>query len=803
MGSEKPRHVEKIPNSNFPLQNMEEINFCISGQTAPNHEVTGVNFTGVGALDMPSNMPLQFPCFPSVGVPLTGIDWMTNVSQLDSYKDFMFDSYPISSVENIPTEYCTLGDVAASDGTQMGMLGAEENSFRPQLMGNFGIHGTSRPVLCHAQYGNEIRNIYNATKSAGQSDYPEMLDGSFLTLGVGTNTEVRSFENDMSLDPQPQLNASYEENTYKSHFNEVGGFPSLAQNAGEVSSLGQIDGLESLIQNAGEISSTMLSGDELSSLVHDVSSSLDPVQTVGRFSLSEKSFGVTVGASSSLSSNLLHMLQTSQIDQGELLSSMQQNVGLNGPVQNAGQISSIKPNETEVPNLVHNASRSSSLVQNAGNSLGFTGGANSSLNPNLLHMPPSLQNDQQHHFLKPIDEEFDLMGSRTSRVGYQNPNKGFYSFSCTSSIPHNSNQTTLPGSGQQGMAAWLPLSSFMSQTTKQTSDQLRKFNMGTAQVSQSLASLVSAVGITGNATSQDQSAAVQNHPHSQCTVQTMKGGPLPRKLEVQYVGNICQSQATHHLQASDKLLIHDFTPGQEIPVESISTPYTSNDVARASIKRKVIQPPLVAPHVQCKKTALAAPLSAPVDAPSPPMTQTAHSLPAPHVQSNEKGRAAFAIAPLAWNAPSLPLTQTVHSLPTPQVQCKKNAYAAPPIAPLAKNAPSPPVTQTTHSLRPLICKVPPPSPSLAQVTHPLQSRISTPHVKWQGPKVPQLSGYNCLICKRDLSYTPEGPVLVPSVPPAVAVLACGHCFHDQCLQRITPEDEVKNPPCIPCALGEN
>lgn len=63
-------------------------------------------------------------------------------------------------------------------------------------------------------------------------------------------------------------------------------------------------------------------------------------------------------------------------------------------------------------------------------------------------------------------------------------------------------------------------------------------------------------------------------------------------------------------------------------------------------------------------------------------------------------------------------------------------------------------------------------------------------------------GQKCLICKRDLSFTPEGPVLQPVAPPHVAVLPCGHTFHDHCLSIITPHDQPKDPPCIPCALGE-
>nr|XP_016505966.1 PREDICTED: uncharacterized protein LOC107823774 isoform X1 [Nicotiana tabacum] len=82
--------------------------------------------------------------------------------------------------------------------------------------------------------------------------------------------------------------------------------------------------------------------------------------------------------------------------------------------------------------------------------------------------------------------------------------------------------------------------------------------------------------------------------------------------------------------------------------------------------------------------------------------------------------------------------------------------------------------------------------------------LPLPHVKCQDSEesAQQPIGEKCMLCKRDVAFNPEGPVSRPAVPPAVAVLPCGHVFHDHCLQIITPEDQSKNPPCIPCALGE-
>ncbi|XP_059595720.1 uncharacterized protein LOC100853391 isoform X3 [Vitis vinifera] len=98
---------------------------------------------------------------------------------------------------------------------------------------------------------------------------------------------------------------------------------------------------------------------------------------------------------------------------------------------------------------------------------------------------------------------------------------------------------------------------------------------------------------------------------------------------------------------------------------------------------------------------------------------------------------------------------------------------------------------------PLRARLPQPS------TNPFVPSSAAPHVKWQGfDGSPELSGLKCLICKRDVSYAPEGHIFQPAIPPAVAVLPCGHIFHDHCLQLITPKDQSKDPPCIPCAIGE-
>lgn len=59
-------------------------------------------------------------------------------------------------------------------------------------------------------------------------------------------------------------------------------------------------------------------------------------------------------------------------------------------------------------------------------------------------------------------------------------------------------------------------------------------------------------------------------------------------------------------------------------------------------------------------------------------------------------------------------------------------------------------------------------------------------------------GHNCFLCRRDLLFTPEGPISQPRMPPTAAVLSCGHTFHDECLQKMTSEEQAKDPPCFAC-----
>eukprot|EP00257_Ricinus_communis_P013501 XP_015570944.1 uncharacterized protein LOC8280271 isoform X1 [Ricinus communis] len=144
-----------------------------------------------------------------------------------------------------------------------------------------------------------------------------------------------------------------------------------------------------------------------------------------------------------------------------------------------------------------------------------------------------------------------------------------------------------------------------------------------------------------------------------------------------------------------------------------------------------------------------------------------------------------------------PRTKTRVTKPRSHLSTAALAQTGVPDAPLAPvNSLSPRIPHTIRC-RPPLSYTSSHLPSLAR-TSPLR------YVKHQAKDEKTLvpSGNKCYICNRDLSFTPEGPIDQPKQPIPVAVLPCGHHFHDSCLQRITPEDQAQDPPCIPCAIGD-
>ncbi|KAF5725892.1 hypothetical protein HS088_TW23G00624 [Tripterygium wilfordii] len=72
------------------------------------------------------------------------------------------------------------------------------------------------------------------------------------------------------------------------------------------------------------------------------------------------------------------------------------------------------------------------------------------------------------------------------------------------------------------------------------------------------------------------------------------------------------------------------------------------------------------------------------------------------------------------------------------------------------------------------------------------------HIKWHG--FDESIGWSCFLCENDLAHSPtEEDEYETDKFPDVAVLSCGHAFHDVCLQLSISELQCSDPPCIICA----
>ncbi|KAL3535161.1 hypothetical protein ACH5RR_003622 [Cinchona calisaya] len=92
-----------------------------------------------------------------------------------------------------------------------------------------------------------------------------------------------------------------------------------------------------------------------------------------------------------------------------------------------------------------------------------------------------------------------------------------------------------------------------------------------------------------------------------------------------------------------------------------------------------------------------------------------------------------------------------------------------------------------------------------------QSPAPVHHITWDGfDETCESVGETCFLCERDLSSptfeVEEGDEFEyydqyfekSNLLPDVSVLGCGHAFHSQCLDNITPEDQLSDPPCLLC-----
>ncbi|KAK8514266.1 hypothetical protein V6N12_008978 [Hibiscus sabdariffa] len=776
MGDEKLKNVDE-------LQNSEEIRH----QSLSSETVCCTGITGVGTVDVPLNVLSNYPSFRMGDMPLAGTDAMRSAPHLDSYQSFTVYPQLLNRGDYMPSLYSPLEKTDAnSECLKTAIQDIKMDDLKPQSLENFMMRSGSREhFLRGAQDGSDMGSNDNLVDCAVQSNYPESLDGSFLTLGVGVDREVRSTYNNGAL--SMPLNQSHSQSGYRSSFSPdfnmapglsdfqtyATGLSGIEENAVGLSSLKHnFGGLPSIVQNASDSS--------------NVSALTGSSQNVDSCTFSTHDYRFAASTISNLSSSPSKMLPIPQSQvQHPCLSSGNRN---------------------------------------------FTAGF-ANIDPN-----------KGFHGLSGISSNGEHSRSHSGLL----PNQSFHTLSGSSSIVHGCGQSGLPFQGQQRLAPWPSLSSFVrSKYAAVTSDQLQKCDSGSILSLQRGTPVASVHRNIENTSS--QSDVWQRYPaHRDAALQTVEKAPFSKRIQNQLPEKEppIEQSTDHFFRAEAELLIEITervanireTKFRRSPRDSMlnsicsstadqlfasdrsasqvgsSSPFYKNFAVQTASKDKVSATDRNAAEVVSI-------LPSSNNIRFQEAASLGHSRNNAHIQASNNLVPAYTsgqVTPIArrigpaaitsnnLSRSSLKRKATQPPAATPQVQIKRTEKSSARSSAVDKAQNAPYISHVPSVVHP-ISTVPPvritPQPPLQATTIPPSAR-RFPHVKWQDRESLQPSGYNCLLCKRDLSYSPEGPILPLTAPPPVAVLSCGHCFHDLCLQRMTPKDQANNPPCIPCVIGE-
>ncbi|XP_057465169.1 uncharacterized protein LOC130754905 isoform X2 [Actinidia eriantha] len=411
-------------------------------------------------------------------------------------------------------------------------------------------------------------------------------------------------------------------------------------------------------------------------------------------------------------------------------------------------------------------------LNSSNNHIGVTSGINSGLNSRQIHILQKPQADMRHHFPTSSSRNLGILGGRDAKYANLDPYKGIMGELAASSRPCSTSSSGLHDSRQTGASGLASESVKLSWTTSQpTSDQLQRRLMETVQNFMPANSMVSSFRrFKGSSAKQEHSGQLfsandGNMPHVAAgdlfpkrggvqvskvgTPQAARSGLLPQRLGFQLNKHRAAQAARHGLLPKSTGI--QVTNSHVAYATECGTHPEEIDVQMASCSQEGL-------HMQFSK-----------DLTRPTST-------AGQAISTAKGWG-FSVASDVLGGPSLKRSAIRPPSAAPRVQRRK-------ITPQPYIHPSVPFPYAVPA-------------ALIPIPDPVN------HIKWKDfDGLPQPIGRKCFLCKRDLSFTPEGPVHQPTMPPAVAVLPCGHTFHDHCLQLITPEDQSKNPPCIPCAIGD-
>ncbi|GFZ04019.1 hypothetical protein Acr_16g0006430 [Actinidia rufa] len=432
-------------------------------------------------------------------------------------------------------------------------------------------------------------------------------------------------------------------------------------------------------------------------------------------------------------------------------------VGLGG--QNMfSRLSSFQNKIGGLTSPVHNAGGWATANNNVGLIRG--GGTNTGLKSSPFHNLQKPQADTSNCFPESSNTNLGVIGNRDLRHLSIDPYKSLCELAASSG-PFSSGPASLLDSGQYEASVLASESvKFNRTTTQQTSDQLQKRLMETMQLSPESCLVSSFTGFKGNRQENSSECCQSFHipPYFHCTSPPTLEDTSPvlasKDSPTQAVDQSAQIPRRKPVQTADEDMIH---------FSSVSHLWI---ILMGGLFPKRI-------GVQINEDSA---------------SQAAGSGLIPqrlgvHVNEHSATQAVFKVCPLQFSKDSLGPTSTTgygtsqeyNVFGGPSLQM--GAIRGPPAAPQGQRR------KRAHK--------PPPSVSSPLQTAPAGS-ISTPalvpHIKWQDPDgIPRLTGQKCMLCKRDLSFTAEGHVFLPTRPPAVAVLPCGHTLHDHCLHRITPQ----------------
>ncbi|XP_057479353.1 uncharacterized protein LOC130766695 isoform X8 [Actinidia eriantha] len=399
----------------------------------------------------------------------------------------------------------------------------------------------------------------------------------------------------------------------------------------------------------------------------------------------------------------------------------------------------------------------------ANNNVELIRGTNTGLKSSPFHILQKPQADMSHGFPESSNRNLGFIGNRDLRHLSIDPYKSLGELSASSG-PFSSSPASFLGSGQNEASGLASESvKFNRTTTRQTSDQLQKRLMETMQFSPESSMVSSFTRFKGN---RQENSGQLFHASKDSMAQVVdQSAQIPRRKHVQTAGK---------LLSSDEGTAPCVYKGGLFP-KRIGVQINEDSAAQASGSGLLHQ--RLGVHVNEHSATQVAgyglskeglPLQFSQDLLGPTST-TVVSTAKVYGTSQDSN---------VLGGPSLQRGVIRGPPPAPEGQRRKRAHK-PPIIP---SVPSPLRTAPAGAIS---------TPALV------------PHIKWQDPDgIPRLTGQKCMICKRDLSFTAEGRVFLPTRPPAVAILPCGHTFHDHCLHCITPQDLSKNPPCIPCAIGD-